>query len=88
MQLPHMNPYSRVIKKYLVNIIADKYDPALDDVADRLTVGIVNKRDAENLIRLLGALYEAGYNQAIEAAQAAMAERGLKVKVMPPKNQA
>lgn len=85
MQLPQFNPYARAIKKYLVQVIPHRYTEEVDETAERLVHHLATKQDAERLIRLLGDIYQAGYDRAIESAKEAMKERGMRLKVVPPK---
>lgn len=86
MQIPHhLNPYSRVIKKYMVQVIPNSYTAEVDETIDRAISVMVTKKDAENFIKFLQLLYKAGYDNAMESATKAMESHGIKMKVVPPK---
>jgi hypothetical protein len=85
MQLPHINPYARAIKKYIIEIVGDEYTAELDEVADRIAHNLATEKDAEGIIHLLSKVFGAGYKRAIDSVDEAMAKRGLKIKISPPK---
>ncbi|RKY76260.1 hypothetical protein DRQ00_09070 [candidate division KSB1 bacterium] len=85
--LSQYNPYGIAIKKYLVEIIPGTFTEQTNDLVDRMVHSLVTKKDAERLIRLLGDLYQAGYNKAIEAASAAMEAKGMRLNVNPVKRE-
>jgi len=85
MQLPHLNPYGRAIKKYLFEMVgAGAYTTDLDEIADRIAHSLVTETDAKNVINLLGKVYGAGYQKAIDGVNEVMHNRGMNVKISPP----
>lgn len=80
----HLNPYSRAIKKYMLEVLQEGYTTKVDETIDRIVHHMVTKQDAENVISFLGNVYQAGYNQAIQAAEAAIESKGFKFKITPP----
>lgn len=85
MQIPHINPYGRAIKKYLYEMLKDDYTEQLDETADRIAHTLVTKRDAENVIQLLSKLYGAGYKKALDSAKETLEKHGYNLKIVPPK---
>jgi len=90
MQLPNFNPYNRAIKKYLIQAMPKKYTAQTDEIIDRITNQIVTKQDGEGLIRLLGDLYQAGYETSMESTQKALEKSGIKLnlRISQPKSPA
>jgi len=84
MQLPHLNAYARAIKKYLYEMLQEEYTSELDEIADRIAHSLVTKKDAENVIDLLGKVFGAGYKKAIDSVDEAIAKRGLQLKISRP----
>lgn len=80
-----MNPYGVAIKKYLIEAIPNRYTESIDDTVDRLVHSLATKKDAENLIKLMGELYQAGFDKAIQGMDKAIQAQGMKLKIVPPK---
>ena len=83
--LSQYNPYGVAIKKYLVEIVPSTFTEQTSDLVDRMVHSLVTKKDAERLIRLLGDIYQSGYDKALEATTAALEARGMKLKMLPIK---
>ena len=87
-QLPQFDPYTRAIKKYMYDIMPQKYTDLTDEVIDRICHAIVTKQDAENLIRFLGEVYQAGHEAAIKNATETLEKHNIKLKLIPPRSSA
>jgi hypothetical protein len=84
-QLPQFDPYTRAIKKYMFDIMPEKYTTLTDEVIDRICHAIVTKQDAEHLIRFLGDIYQAGHAAAIKNATETLEKHNIKLTILPPK---
>lgn len=78
------NPNSYVIKKYLYDILGDKY-PEDDSVIDRVAKSLVTSNDTEAFGKLVISLYEAGFMQAVRENKKKFEELGYKVNIIQPK---
>jgi len=83
MEIPR-SPYTKPIKKYLSQAISDQYTVDIDEIVERISVTLVTKKDAENFLKLLSELYNAGHANAMDAAQKSLEAHGLKMKLVPP----
>ena len=87
MQIPHFNPYARMVKKYLVQMLEDRYTEQIDEATDRMVAALVTQKDAENLTKLLYEVYQTGYHKALDSTREAMAKKGMKIKIISPKRE-
>ena len=83
--LTQFDPYSKAIKHYMFDIMPEKYTTQTDDIIDRVVHALVTKRDAECFIRLLGDIYQAGWDKALKNVGETLEQNGLKLKITPPK---
>lgn len=87
MQLPYnINPYGKILKKYITQIIPDKYTVETDEAVDRIAHTIATKKDTEVIVKMFSDIYQSGYNKALASAQKAIEANGFKMKIMPPKD--
>ena len=84
--LPQFDPYTKAIKHYMFEIMPEKYTTQTDDVIDRVVHSLATKRDAENFIRFLGDVYQAGWNKAMKNVGESLEQNGFKLKITPPKS--
>ena len=80
----HLNPYSRAVKKYMLEVLQEGYTNQVDETIERAVSGMITKNDSESFIRFLGSIYEAGFNTAMKSAEDAMLRKGYKIKIVPP----
>jgi hypothetical protein len=83
--LSQYNPYGIAMKKYLVEIVPGTFTEQTSDLVDRMVHSLVTKNDAERLIRLLGDVYQSGYDKALKAASEAMESKGMSLRIKPIK---
>jgi len=78
------NPQTFAIKKYMAEILKDKY-PTHEVIIERIAVILATARDYEAFGKLIGDLYETAYLKAVNDHKDALAKVGLKVSVVPEK---
>ena len=83
--IPQFDPYTKAIKKYMYDIMPDKYTEQTDEIIERVVQSLVTKQDAERYIRFLGDVFQAGYNKAMESVSESIEKHGYKIKITPPK---
>ena len=86
MQVSPTAAYATAIKQYVHKAVVDKYTNDIDDVLSRVATSLVTQKDAENFLRLLNELYNAGYIRAMDAAKASLAEHGMTMELKPSKS--
>lgn len=80
------NPNSIHIKKYLYEILQDKY---LDNekFIDRMASHLIMQEDAQSFVKLAGDIFERGYVVAVDQHKEALAKIGMNVKVVGSTNE-
>lgn len=76
------NPNSIHIKKYLYEILKDKYVEN-EKFIDRMTNHLILQEDAQDFVKLAQNIFEKGYIMAVEQHKEALAKVGMNVRVVP-----
>lgn len=76
------NPQAVAIKKYLFEMLKDRYGRSTKYI-DRLALGTVTKEDYESLGVLLADVYESGFMRAVDQYKENISRLGLRVEVVP-----
>lgn len=76
------NPQAVAIKRYLFEMLKDRYRKN-ERYVDRLALGTVTREDYESLGSLLADVYESGFMRAVEQYKEGIARLGLRVEVVP-----
>ena len=69
-----------VVKKHLHDLIRDKYF-AHEAAIDRVAIHAMAQRDAEELMKLFNAVYEAGFESAVDGYKDQLKKMGYKVNI-------
>jgi GTP1/Obg family GTP-binding protein len=82
--LPFMfqNPQSIVIKKYLFEMLGERYIKN-EKFIDRLTSVVTTKEDYENLGTFITDIFEVGFIRAVDQYKEQLAKIGMKVNIVP-----
>lgn len=75
------NPQSFAVKKYLSEILKDRYGKNADCV-ERLAAGVSTRADYESLGTLVADIYEAGFLRAVDQYKEQLAKVGMRVNVV------
>lgn len=76
------NPQAVAIKKYLFEILRERYARSSGYI-DRLALGTMTREDYESLGALVADIYESGFMRAVDQYKSQMARLGMKVEVVP-----
>lgn len=74
------NPNSNFIKKYLFEILKDKYAEN-EKCIDRMCQNLILREDAQDFIKLLSAVFQKGYVIAVDQHKEALSKIGMGVKI-------
>ena len=75
------NLHSSAIKKYLFEMLKDKYHRN-EKFIDRLSAVVATKDDYESLGALVADLFEAGFLRAVDEYKGQMAKMGMRVNIV------
>lgn len=75
------NPRSFTLKKWLAELLKEKYVPH-DQIADRVATALVTEKDMESFGKLMVDVYEKGYLKAVEDYRAQFEKLGVKINVV------
>lgn len=76
------NPQAVAIRKYLFDILKERYGKNSSYI-ERLASSVITKEDYESLGVLVADLYEAGFMRAMDQYKEQLAKVGMKVSVVP-----
>lgn len=76
------NPQSITIKKYLFEILKDKY-PKNEKFIDRLASNISTKEDYEGLSMLIADIFETGFLRSVDQYKEQLSKMGMRVNIVP-----
>lgn len=79
------NPFESTIKKYIFEMIKEKY-VLHEKMVDKICKDIKDKDDAQKFVDLLGEIFKKGYIIAIEQQKESLSKVGMELKVLPPTN--
>lgn len=83
--IPFMqNPQSTAIRKYLFEVLKERYGRN-GKYVERLAASALTKEDYEALGRLVADIYEAGFMRAMDQYKEQMSKLGMRVNVVPEK---
>lgn len=77
------NPYSHYIKKYLFEVLKEKYVEN-EKFIDRISAQLNLETDAQDFVKLCGDLFQKGYIIAVDQHKEALAKIGMNVKITGP----
>ena len=78
MNQQNMNPQIQMMRKYIFEIMEDRY-PQHDDIVERVASNLNLTKDMEAFGSLVTAIYEAGYRRAATEYQAQLKTHGLNI---------
>lgn len=76
------NPRGYALKRWLIQLIADKY-PTHDSIVERVGMALVTESDLKDFGKLLGTVYEAGYMKAINDYKSQVEKLGINIHIVP-----
>jgi hypothetical protein len=76
------NPKGFTIKKWLAELLENKYTP-FDDLIERIGMSLVTDNDLQSFGKLVTTIYESGYLRAMNQCKKNLDDMGIKVKVVP-----
>lgn len=76
------NPQATAVRKYLFEILKDRYQKNSDYI-DRLAAGVATKKDYESLGALVADIYESGFVRAVDQYRDQISKMGMSVSVVP-----
>lgn len=79
-------PYSGPVKKYLFEVLAEKYEKN-EPVIDRLMHTFDMKKDIEALVELFGDIYQSGYEVSYNQFKEEIAKHDYLSKLLPPEKE-
>jgi hypothetical protein len=79
------NPNSIHVKKYLYEVLKDKYTEN-EKFIERISSQLILQTDAQDFVKLAGDLFQKGYMIALEQHKEALAKVGMNVKVSADSN--
>lgn len=74
------NPHSNLIKKYLYEILKEKYIEH-EKFIDRICSTLAIQEDAQEFVKIIGDVYQKGYVLAVDQHKEALAKIGMSVKI-------
>jgi hypothetical protein len=75
------NPRSFTLKKWLVELLKEKFSPH-DAIADRVATALVTEKDMEAFGKLMIDVYEKGYLKAVEDYRTQFEKLGVRINVV------
>lgn len=72
------NPQAQYVRKFLFEILQDKYSP-YQDIIERVSHSLVTRQDIDSFGKLILAVFEKGYLKAINDNREALRQRGIEV---------
>lgn len=75
-----LNPRKHAIKKWLNDILRDRY-PKHDPLVDRISHYLVTSKDMEDFTKLVADTFESGYLKCLNEYRDKLKEHGLLVKI-------
>jgi len=76
------NPRSFTLKKWLIELLQEKYTPH-DVIVERVSTSLTTDQDLTDFGQLITQIYESGYRKAVGDYRSQMEDLGVKVTVGP-----
>ncbi len=76
------NPRGFALKKWVSQLIAEKYPPH-DTIVERVGTSLVTENDLKDFGKLLSTVYECGYMKAINDYRKQVESLGIKIHIVP-----
>lgn len=70
------------VRKFLHQILGDKYDVGTDEIVQRMLSGLPLESDLKKTAAIFEKIYHAGFNAAVEQYRAELAKMGQNVEVV------
>ena len=77
------NPQGHVIKKYMAEILKDKFPPH-QEILERISTNLITHGDMQAFGKLVSDIYQIGYLKAIAEHEEVLNRLGYKVKLTQP----
>ena len=77
-----MNPHSNVIKKYMFDILRERYGQN-EEIIERIAPSLITQNDLTDFGKLVMDIYEIAYFKAIEEQSDILKKAGIKVNITP-----
>lgn len=77
------NPKGLILKKFMAQILLQKYPP-YDDLLSRLATSLITEKDLNLFAKLVNDLYELGYTKAVGDYKEQLTKLGITVNVKTP----
>jgi hypothetical protein len=81
----YLNKKSYVIKKYMADILKEKY-PDNESIIERISSCLTTEKDAQAFGTLIGNVYEAAYKKAVSEYKDQLAKLGIEAVIKPEPN--
>jgi len=75
------NPHSFTLKKWFATLLRKSYTSDNDVIIERVASSLATNQDVEDFGKLMGALYESGYQRAVEDVKGQVEKHGLQVDI-------
>lgn len=82
--IPSMNPYVPVARKFLYDLVPQKFKQH-EEILERIILTLNHKKDIEGFLKLLADVYETGFNTSVEQHKSELTRLGLKVQIVASK---
>jgi hypothetical protein len=79
------NPKAYTIKKWLSELLKEKYPPH-DNIAERVSTAIVTDKDLDDFGKLITTIFEVAYLKAVYDHKEQLDKLGVKVEIVPESN--
>jgi len=76
-----MNPQSTVLKKYLFDILRERF-PRNEDIIERVAAALVTQGDLQGFSQLIMDVFETGYFKSLNEQKEILTKAGIKVNVV------
>ena len=80
------NPQSFTLRKWLYELLKEKYDKRHEKVAERISTSLRTEEDTKEFGYMLTSIYQRGYEKAIEEFRGQAEQLGLKIKMDVKRN--
>ena len=78
-----MNPRAFTLKKWLLDMLKDKYAQH-DNIVERISVSLTTDRDLEDFAKLMLQVYECAYMKAVSDYKSQAEKLGLNISIVDP----
>ena len=80
MKFDIQNPRSIALKKFMFDVLKNKY-PEYEELTERMSSCLITEKDLMTYSKMISDIYELGYLKAVEDYKTQLADLGIKVTV-------